>query len=122
MYGCKTISPGNPNLIWLFALLMMFQIRALSAQQLAPVGAFDHHEDVGNPKLKGSVVYGHEEQTYTVSGAGANMWAKADQFEEAPITFRLLTSFIRFLTVNTTVPTSLLPSRTTTWSMAPNGV
>ena len=68
-----------PNL-WLFTLLMMCQIYALSGQQLAPVGAFDHHEDVGNPKLKGSVVYSQQEQIYTVSGAGANMWAKADQF------------------------------------------
>lgn len=68
----------NPN--WLLALLMMSQIHPLSGQQLAPVGAFDHHEDLGNPKLKGSVVYNPEEQTYTVSGAGANMWATADQF------------------------------------------
>lgn len=48
--------------------------------QLEPVGVFDHHQDVGNPKLKGSVVYNEKDQTYTVSGAGANMWATADQF------------------------------------------
>lgn len=48
--------------------------------QLQPVGIFDHHQDIGNPKLKGSVVYDEKEQTYTVSGAGMNMWASADQF------------------------------------------
>lgn len=51
-----------------------------SYAQSDPVGVFDHHEDVGNPKLKGSVIYNEKDQTYTVSGAGANMWATADQF------------------------------------------
>ena len=50
------------------------------SQQLDPVGVFEHHEDIGNPKLKGSVKYNKEDQTYLVSGAGVNMWANADQF------------------------------------------
>src|ERR1041385_1919105 len=50
------------------------------AQQLEPVGIFEHHQDVGDPKLKGSVVYNKEDQTYTMSGAGANMWENNDQF------------------------------------------
>jgi TolB protein len=76
----KPVACAIPNLNRLFVLLMMFQIHAVCGQQLAPVGTFDHHEDVGNPTLKGSVVYSPEEQTYTVTAAGANMWAKADQF------------------------------------------
>jgi TolB protein len=48
--------------------------------QFQPVGIFDHHQDVGNPKLKGSVVYNEKDQTYTMSGAGVNMWAGIDQF------------------------------------------
>ena len=56
---------GTPNLI---------------AQKLEPVGIFEHHQDVGNPKLKGGVVYNKEDQSYTVSGAGKNMWATEDQF------------------------------------------
>src|SRR5688572_3485538 len=53
---------------------------ALSAQQLQPIGMFDHHQDVGDPKLKGSAVYNEKDQSYEVSGAGKNMWAKEDQF------------------------------------------
>lgn len=48
--------------------------------QMNPIGQFDHHEDVGNPKLKGSAVYNKEDQTYVLSGAGKNMWTNADQF------------------------------------------
>src|SRR5688500_11374712 len=50
------------------------------SQQLEPVGIFDHHQDVGNPALKGAVIYDKENQTYTMSGAGKNMWATEDQF------------------------------------------
>ena len=45
-----------------------------------PIGIFDNHEDVGNPKMKGSAVYNAENQTYTVSSAGKNMWFAEDQF------------------------------------------
>jgi Tol biopolymer transport system component len=67
---------------WLLASIMLLQAHTLFGQ-LDPVGIFDHHEDVGSPKLKGSVVYNKEEQTYTLSGAGKNMWATADQFQFA---------------------------------------
>lgn len=51
--------------------------------QLQPVGIFDHHEDVGSPKMKGNTVYSREDQTYLLSGAGKNMWTNADQFQFA---------------------------------------
>ncbi len=66
----------------LLLLLMGIPVSQLLAQQ-SPVGIFDHHEDVGYPKLKGSVVYNPEDQTYTLSGAGKNMWATEDQFHFA---------------------------------------
>jgi TolB protein len=66
----------------LLALLITW-ISPLFAQSLQPIGIFDHHQDVGDPKLKGSGVYNSEDQTYTLSGAGANMWANADQFHFA---------------------------------------
>src|SRR5690242_2677956 len=53
------------------------------AQQLEPVGIFEHHQDVGDPKLKGSFSYNKEDQTYTMTGAGANMWDSNDQFHFA---------------------------------------
>lgn len=63
-------------------VLSMVSLIAANAfsQQLEPVGIFDHHQDVGNPALKGAVIYDKENQTYTMSGAGKNMWATEDQF------------------------------------------
>jgi TolB protein len=47
------------------------------------IGAFDLHQDVGAPKLAGNAVYNATDQTYTLSGAGANMWGTLDQFHFA---------------------------------------
>ena len=71
------------NRACLVLLIAIFQATVLIGQQLEPVGIFDHHQDVGDPKLKGSVVYDKENQTYTLSGAGKNMWTTADQFHFA---------------------------------------
>lgn len=69
-----------PHLLLLSAILLIFQHHG-NAQQMEPIGIFDHHQDVGDPKVKGSATYNKEAQTYTVSGAGQNMWATADQFQ-----------------------------------------
>ncbi|MBP6022536.1 TolB family protein [Ferruginibacter sp.] len=64
------------------AVLFFLQSSVVMAQTES-VGIFDNHEDVGNPKIKGAVVYNKDEQTYLFSGAGKNMWAKEDQFHFA---------------------------------------
>jgi TolB protein len=66
---------------WFVLFLCCLQPMFLTAQE--PVGIFEQHQDLGNPRLKGSTVYDKETQTYTLSGAGANIWAKADQFQFA---------------------------------------
>lgn len=43
-------------------------------------GIFTDHTDIGEVKHPGSVTYVGEKQTYTVSGSGANMWFKQDEF------------------------------------------
>ena len=45
-------------------LLATFLPLGLFAQP-QPIGQFDSHEDVGNPKLSGSAVYDPDTQTYT---------------------------------------------------------
>jgi TolB protein len=72
---------ANPLIIrnWIIAICLLAAPNVLVAQ-LQPIGVFDHHQDVGNPKLKGSAIYHAEDQSYEVSGAGINMWANADQF------------------------------------------
>ncbi len=71
------------NRACLVVLLIMVQTTLLPGQQLESAGIFDHHQDIGDPKLKGSVNYDKENQTYTLSGAGKNMWATTDQFHFA---------------------------------------
>lgn len=61
-------------------LLILLSSTAGTLAQLQPIGIFEHHQDVGDPKIKGLAVYDEHNQTYTVTGAGANMWANRDQF------------------------------------------
>jgi TolB protein len=46
-----------------------------------PVGIFDDHMDIGHPKLAGDASYDAATQTYTVSGAGDNIWFNRDEFQ-----------------------------------------
>jgi TolB protein len=43
------------------------------------LGQFDGQCDIGNPKLPGSASYDAANQTYTIAGAGLNMWFTNDQ-------------------------------------------
>jgi TolB protein len=61
-------------------VVLLYMLPVSSNAQMQPLGAFDHHEDIGGPKLKGTATYMKETQSYTLSGAGKNMWANADQF------------------------------------------
>ena len=44
------------------------------------IGQFDHHGDIGSPKLAGDASYDEAKQEYTISGGGTNMWYHGDQF------------------------------------------
>ena len=46
-------------------------------------GVFDHTGDVGQPALAGSTDYDAATQSYTITGAGLNMWARRDEFQFA---------------------------------------
>ena len=48
-----------------------------------PLGYFESSGDVGEPALPGSTTYDAQAQTYTVVGAGSNMWAERDEFQFA---------------------------------------
>lgn len=66
----------------LFHLVFLLPTSGLFSQ-LNPLGVFEHHQDVGEPKLKGSAVYNAEEQTYTLSAGGLKMWDDVDEFHMA---------------------------------------
>lgn len=44
------------------------------------LGLFDHPNDVGNVKISGASLYDAPSQTYTLAGAGLNMWLDTDEF------------------------------------------
>jgi Periplasmic component of the Tol biopolymer transport system len=60
--------------IKLFVLLFITSSIAVAQQ-----GIFTSSKDIGKPKLAGSVVYNEGTQTYTLKGAGANIWGQKDE-------------------------------------------
>jgi len=58
-------------------LFLVFQV---SAQQ-APVGIFQHHRDVGKPKLAGTASFNEHTEEYSIKGAGYNIWFDRDEFQ-----------------------------------------
>jgi len=65
----------------LVAVLVALAAPAVPAQ--SPVGYFEGAGDVGGPALAGSTAYDTQAQTYTIVGAGTNMWAARDEFQFA---------------------------------------
>jgi hypothetical protein len=63
----------------IFLLLSIFAFTGAFAQH--PVGIFDNHEDIGNPKMAGSAAYDEATQSYAISGAGSNIWFNRDEFQ-----------------------------------------
>jgi hypothetical protein len=67
------------------AIMKPVLILALTAAGLglAPgeLGTFEGSTDVGNPALKGSVAFDSARGEYRITGAGANIWAKSDEFQ-----------------------------------------
>jgi TolB protein len=53
---------------------------SLLAQTTSDLGIFEGQSDVGNPELKGSGAFDSPRKEYRVTGSGANIWAKADEF------------------------------------------
>jgi TolB protein len=70
------------NIMKILILISCFLVINFSFAQ-NPVGIFQDHTDVGNPKIKGSAVYDQATQTYTLKGAGYNIWFARDEFQYA---------------------------------------
>ena len=52
----------------------------LAAAAFAQTGDFSDSDDVGAPPIQGAVTYDDAAKTYTITGSGADIWARADQF------------------------------------------
>jgi TolB protein len=55
-------------------------LSGLAQDQPTALGIFSARTDVGEVKHAGSATYDSKAQTYTLRGAGTNMWAKQDEF------------------------------------------
>lgn len=62
--------------VWLSVLIMTMSLRSFAAD-LAP---FTGSGDVGSPIISGGATFDDATQTFTLSGAGVNMWEKKDEF------------------------------------------
>ena len=68
------------NMRYSLFLLAYFSF-AMSFAQNQPIGIFDNHSDIGNPKIPGSVSYDASNQVYTMKGSGYNIWFNRDEFQ-----------------------------------------
>jgi TolB protein len=66
---------------FIFTCFFGFLFSICQAQH--PVGIFDNHADIGNPKLAGATQYDDASQSYTLKGAGYNIWFNRDEFQFA---------------------------------------
>ena len=62
-------------------LVLVFLSAVSSLAQTGKLGAFTNSGDVGGPTLKGSAAFDASKGQYRITGAGANIWAKEDQFQ-----------------------------------------
>src|SRR5665213_2527062 len=62
-------------------VIASFLLSAAASAQTGNLGIFKAAADVGNPSTKGSTAYDASTGQYRITGAGANMWTNADQFQ-----------------------------------------
>lgn len=63
-----------------YSFILFFLLISNKNMAQHPIGIFDDHADIGNPKLAGTASYNASTQTYHLSGAGSNIWFNRDEF------------------------------------------
>jgi TolB protein len=66
------------KLICFFILTVPSVLNAQTAS--SKIGDFDSFLDVGKPQITGAAKYDQQNQTYSLTGSGSNIWFKADHF------------------------------------------
>jgi Tol biopolymer transport system component len=61
-------------------ILMLSSLLNIASAQNTPLGIFQANSDIGNPKKAGSAAYDKTDQSYTLIGAGYNIWFERDEF------------------------------------------
>ena len=62
-------------------LLPFCLLSATAFAQSGELGIFTNSGDVGAPAIKGSASFDASNGQYRITGSGANIWAKQDQFQ-----------------------------------------
>ena len=62
-------------------ILLSLALAAGGLAQAPKLGVFTNAGDVGDPAIRGNTTFDADRKEYRVTGAGANVWAKADQFQ-----------------------------------------
>lgn len=63
-----------------FTAVVFLLLSAVANCQQEPLGIFDGHQDIGNPKQAGAAEYNASKQSYTLKGGGYNIWFNRDEF------------------------------------------
>lgn len=61
-------------------LTLLAAISCYTSAMAQDVGIFKSHNDIGNPKIKGSAIYNQGDQSYTLKAGGYNVWFGRDEF------------------------------------------
>lgn len=59
---------------------MLSSLLNIASAQNGPLGVFQAGSDIGKPKKAGSALYDKNDQSYTLNGAGYNIWFERDEF------------------------------------------
>src|SRR5450755_2208716 len=62
-------------------LLLAGLLSAAAFGQSGKLGIFTNSGDVGDPAIKGSAEFNSSNGQYRITGSGANIWARQDQFQ-----------------------------------------
>jgi len=62
-------------------LICLLSASAFAQSQSQGLGAFTNSGDVGDPARKGTTAFDASKGQYRLTGSGANIWAKQDQFQ-----------------------------------------
>src|SRR6476469_4193817 len=65
------------------AIATLISLAPAPAETQNGIGYFDTSGDIGTPAIAGSTTYDAGMQTYTLTGAGTNMWSTKDEFHFA---------------------------------------
>src|ERR1017187_3845974 len=78
----KTPVPDSSGIMSTMRQLLLVCLLSASAfAQKGNLGIFTNSGDVGGPAIKGSAEFNASNGQYRITGSGANIWARQDQFQ-----------------------------------------